>query len=136
MSTNKPALGRFTEHVQGASPRSRRVGLIAGYYRLTAMVGALGFAVTVMGAVANGTLGAAALAHPLAFVFAPLNIAASWWTGQLIGDRRRDGAWMAIGSISMGVLDAVIRRQPGAAGILVLATVGLAAITSIWKELE
>ena len=129
-------MGRFSEHVRAASPRSRRVAFIAGYYRFTATLGALGFATAVVRVAAHIGLGAPSVAHPVAFAFWPLNIAAAWWTGELIGDRRREGAWMALGSISVAVLSAVVTRQPGTAGILVLATLGFAAIASVWKELE
>ena len=66
----------------------------------------------------------------------PISIATSWWTGHLIGERRRFGAWIAISSIGLGVLNALSIRGVQATTPLVFAGIGLAAIASIWRELE
>jgi hypothetical protein len=130
-------LGRYVEHVRERSPRSRRVNLIAGFYRLTAVLSALTLAgIIVQGATHWGSFWPTVLAHQLAFVSWPLTIATNWWTGDLIAQRRRFGAWIAVSSIGLGVLNALIARGTGATATIVLASLGLAAIASIWRELE
>src|SRR3954470_9720662 len=87
------------------SPRSRRVGLIAGYYRLTAVLSGFGLAATLAVAPTHwSSFLATLLAHPLAFASWSVGIATSWWTGELIGQRQRFGAWIAVTSIGLGVL--------------------------------
>jgi hypothetical protein len=124
------------------SPRSRRLGFIAGYYQLTAVLSGLGLAATL----ALSPTRVLALAHPLAFASWPLSIATSWLTGRLIGQRQRLGAWIAVTSIGLGVLSQVAAHpwrhvsvygySGASATILLGGALGLAAIASVWKELE
>jgi hypothetical protein len=139
---NEPPLRRYAEYARMNSPRSRRVGLIAGYYQLTAVLSGLGFAVTL----AFAQTRVHALAHPLAFASWPFSIATCWLTGRLIGQRQRLGAWIAVTSIGLSVLSQVATRpwRPvsvygyggASATILLWGAFGLAAIASVWKELE
>lgn len=135
-SNMKSALRRYADHVRMNSPRSRRLGFIAGYYRLTAVLSGLSLATTLAVGATQAGLWAAVLAHPVAFVSWPVSIATSWWTGELIGERQRFGAWIAVGSIGLGVLSQLAHHTRASASIVVAGAIGLAAIASIWKELE
>jgi hypothetical protein len=118
------------------SPRSRRLGFIAGYYRLTAVLSAVGLAVTLAWAPTDWPdFWAGVLAHPMAFASWPISIATSWWTGELIGQRQRFGAWIALTSIGLGVVSR-LAHHAGASVSILGGALGLAAIASVWKELE
>src|SRR4051812_21688040 len=118
------------------SPRSRRVGLIAGYYRLSATLSGFGLATTLALAPTHwSSFVATLLAHPLAFASWSAGIATSWWTGELIGQRQRFGAWIAVTSIGLGVLSR-LAHQAGASAAILGGVLGLAAISSVWNELE
>jgi hypothetical protein len=119
------------------TPRSRRVGLIAGYYRLTAVLSGVGLAATLALAPTHwSSFWAVVLAHPLAFLSWPFSVATCWWTGELIGQRQRLGAWVAITSIGLGALSQLAAHRTGASVTIFAAALGLAAIASIWSELE
>jgi hypothetical protein len=133
----KSPLRRYAEHVRTTSPRSRRLGFIAGYYRVTAVLSGVSLAATLAWAPSQWpAFWAGVLAHPLAFASWPLTIASSWWTGELIGQRRRFGAWIAVTSIGLGVLGQLAHPTRASVGILLWGALGLAAIASVWKELE
>ena len=137
LPTTKSPLARYAEHVHMGTPRSRRVGLIAGYYRLTAAVSGIGLTATLALAPTHwSSFWASVLAHPLAFVSWPFSIATCWWTGELIGERRRFGAWVAVSSIGVGALSQLAAHRTGASATIVVAALGLAAIASVWRELE
>ena len=137
MLSTKSPLGRYAEHVEMTTARSRPVGLIAGYYRLTAVLSGLGLTATLALAPMHwSSFWAALLAHPLAFVSWPVNVATCWWTGELIGQRRRLGAWVALSSIGLGVLSQLAAHRTGASVTIFVAALGLAAIASVWRELE
>ena len=117
--------------------RSRRVGLIAGYYRITSVLSGVGLAATLAMAPTHwSSFWAAVLAHPLAFASWPFSVATCWWTGELIGQRQRRGAWVAICSIGLGALSQLTAHRTGVLATLVVASLGLAAIASVWRELE
>jgi hypothetical protein len=134
----KSPLRRYTEQLRMTSPRSRRLGFIAGYYRLTAVLGGVGLAATLAQASIHwSAFWAGVLAHPLAFASWPFSIATCWWTGELIGQRQRFGAWIAVTSISLGTLSQLAAHHRGASATILLGgALGLAAIASVWKELE
>ena len=137
MSSTRAPLGRYAEYVRSATPASRRVGFIAGYYRLTATVSGIGLATTLALAPTHwSSFWAAVVAHPLAFASWPFNVATCWWTGELIGRRQRLGAWVVVSSIGLGVVSQLAAHRAGASATLVAAGLGLAAIASIWRELE
>ena len=137
MLTTKSSFARYAEHVQAASPPSRRVGLIAGYYRLTAALSGIGLAATLALAPTHwSSFWASVLAHPFAFAVWPFNIATCWWTGQLIGQRQRLGGWVVLCSIGMGALGQLVAHRTGASMTILAAALGLGAIASIWNELE
>ena len=130
-------LSHYVEQIHARSPRARRVDAIAGYFRFTAAASAVGLAgKLVLAAMQWGHFWSAVVAHPLTYVFWPVNIAAWWWTGQLIGERQRTGAWMAISSLGMGALSVLVANRAGASASIVVAALGLGAIASVWKELE
>lgn len=134
----KAPLGRYAEVVRETTPRSRRVAFIAGYYRFTAAMSAasLAFAV-VFSSVGPVSFWSIMRAHPIAFLTWPISIATSWWTGELIGERQRLGAWVAITSIGLGMTSALFAHRPGvSATTIAFGVIGLAAIASVWKELE
>jgi len=123
--------------VHATSPRSRRVAIIAGYYRFSAAMSAVGLVLSVSLAPMHwGDFWSRVVAHPLAFVLWPVNIATCWWTGELIDQRRRWGAWVAGSSIVVGALASVVAQRGVALATTVVAALGLAAIASIWRELE
>src|SRR5262245_16572039 len=135
MKTRAP-LGRYTEQVRLTAPPSRRVAFIAGYYRFTAIAGAVSMAgALTFAAMRHGALWTIMREHPLALLTWPLSIATSWWTGQVIGDRQRLGAWVALSSIGLGLTNALV-AQRATWGMVAFGTIGLVAIASIWKELE
>ena len=137
MSSTKSPLGRYAEHVRAATPASRRVGLIAGYYRLTAALSGVGLATTLVLAPTHwSSFWASVLAHPFAFASWPFSIASCWYTGELIGRRQRLGAWVAVTSIGLGALSQLAAHRTGASATIIAAGLGLAAIASIWRELE
>jgi len=72
----------------------------------------------------------------VAFASWPVSIVTSWWTGELIGQRRRFGAWIAVASIGLGVLSQLTHHTRASASILLGGALGLAAIASVWRELE
>jgi hypothetical protein len=121
------------EHVHAATPASRRVGLIAGYYRITAVLSGVGLA---LASTHWSSFWPAVLAHPLAFASGLFSVATCWWTGELIGQRQRRGAWVAVTSIGLGALSRVAAHPTSASVIIFGAGLGLAAIASIWRELE
>jgi hypothetical protein len=137
LSSTKSPLARYAEHVHATTPASRRVGLIAGYFRITAVASGLGLATTLALAPTHwSSFWAGVLAHPLAFASWPFNIAACWWTAELIGQRQRRGAWVVITSIGLGVLSQLAAHRAGTSATIFAAGLGLAAIASIWRELE
>ena len=121
------------EHVHAATPASRRVGLIAGYYRITAALSGVGLA---LASTHWSAFWPSVLAHPLGFASGVFSVATCWWTGELIGQRQRLGAWVAVTSIGLGALSQLAAHRTGAWVIIVGAGLGLAAIASIWRELE
>lgn len=123
--------------MRATSPRSRRVAFIAGYYRFTAVLSAVGLVTTIgLAPMHWDSFWATVVAHPSAYLFWPLNIATSWWTGELIGHRQRSGAWIAVSSIVLSALGILAAHRAGASATIVLAALGLAAIASVWGELE
>lgn len=137
MSDTSPPLALYVEQIRATSPRSRRVDAIAGYFRFTAAASAVGLVGKLaLAAMHWGPFWSSVVAHPLTYVFWPVNIAAWWWTGQLIGERQRTGAWMAISSLGMGALSALVANRAGASASIVIAALGVGAIASVWKELE
>ena len=133
MSLTKSPLGRYVEHVHEATPASRRVRFIAGYYRITAVLSAVGVA---LASTHWSSFWPAVLAHPLAFASGLFGVATCWWTGELIGQRQRRGAWVAVTSIGLSALSRLAAHPTGASATIVFAGLGLAAIASIWRELE
>jgi hypothetical protein len=133
----KSPLSRYVGQMQANSPRSRRLDWIAGYFRFTAIVsGAAMILSLALAATHWATIGAAFAAHPLAFAFWPVNVAGWWWTGKLIAERQRMGAWMAMSSIGFSILTSVVAHRPGAWFGIAIGVLGLASIASAWDELE
>jgi hypothetical protein len=137
VSDTSPPLSLYIEQIHARAPRSRRIGLIAGYFRITAVASAVGLAGRLLVGLTNwGPFWSTVVAHPLTYIFWPINIAAWWWTGQLIGERQRTGALMAISSLVMGTLGSVVASRGIAATTIVIVALGIGAIASVWKELE
>lgn len=137
MPDRPPPLSLYIGQIQARSPRSRRVDFIAGYFRFTAGASAVGLVGRLALAATHwGPFWSSVVAHPLTYVFWPINIAAWWWTGHLIGERQRSGAWMAISSLGLGALSAVVSSHAILSASTIIAALGLGAIASVWKELE
>ncbi|MEP6730870.1 MAG: hypothetical protein ABJE10_09540 [bacterium] len=123
--------------MRATSPRSRRVAFIAGYYRFNAIMNVIGLVATIGLAPLNwGSFWATVVAHPLTYAFWPFGVATSWWTGELIGERQRSGALIAVSTTVTGILATLVAHRVGASVTIVLGVLGLGAIASVWGELE
>ncbi|MEP6619801.1 MAG: hypothetical protein ABJE47_10810 [bacterium] len=128
---------RYTEDRTKISTPSRGVAFVAGYYRATSAISAaaLGFGLLYMKMIGAGRPLPLA-GHGGQLTITLVGIASGWWTGTLIKNRQRSGAWMAVTSIGVSILAGGTHVGLDAIASVCLGAIGLAAIRSIWDELE
>ena len=133
----KSPLSRYVGVLHERSPRSRLLGFIAGSFRITAALSAVSLVSALVAAsMDSGGLFALVAARPLAFVLWPFNVVGLWKTGELLGNRQRTGAWMAMGTVVVSILAVIAAHRPGMVGSIVFSALWLACIGSVWRELE
>ena len=114
----------------------RRLSLVAGYFRLTAglyvfgtaaaavlmLTGRLGTRISALNGIASVALGAA-------------YTAGFWYTANLLDDRRRDGAWLALFLFAAPLVAAATHiRSAGFLDVLIPA-LGIYVLARAWKYL-
>jgi hypothetical protein len=137
MGRSRSPLAWYVDRVRVASSASRRLDLVAGYFRLSAILSAVGLAFTLaIAAMHWTTFRTVVVAHPLAFAVFPISVGSWWWTARLIDQRLRSGAWMAMGSLGISLLNSLAAHRPGGGLTVVISGLGLAFIASGWRELD
>ena len=117
-------------------PLPGRIRWVAGYFRIAGAV--LAFAVAVSGIANFFAPDATRMAPVLAVPAVVLGLGMCgllWYTGRLLGDGRRQGAWMAMGYIIPAAIGLVVEGQVlSVSAFVVLA--GFLGLVSTWRMLE
>lgn len=130
-----PGLQRWADE----QPLSNRLHLTAEYFRFCGMGGLLVLAIAVIGTIVTSRGRSSFIGHPfkitLAFSFAFVTYFGWLQAGELLRERRRAGAYVALFALVVPMIT-LIRRAggPGAMAVAV-AIFGVLAILTQWGEL-
>lgn len=120
-------------------PLSNRLHLTAEYFRFCGMAGLLVLAITVVGTIVTARGRAVFVEHPfrltLALTFAFVTYFGWLQAGELLRERRRAGAYVALFALVVPVIT-LLRRAGGPGAMTVaVAVLGVLAILTQWGEL-